>query len=115
MNGDEESACDKFAAINLPAQRGPTLGARFCVPNPNRKVLVPPPYIGRLVFPRPPTTTNLCAARREKYREDGVDVPARRVALAGLDVPDLDSVVPTSTGQGCAVRAPDHRHDPTFR
>ena len=45
-----------------------------------------------------------------------VPVPdQRRVTLPGLDVPDLYSFVPTSTGNKCAVRAPGHRIDPTFR
>ncbi len=57
----------------VPAQRRPNLGARFCVPNPNRKVPVCP-----IVSPPPPTTNYLCAARRETHRPDGVVVPAQR-------------------------------------
>jgi hypothetical protein len=61
----------KLSSVPVPAQRGPILGDRFCVPNPNRKVPVP-------VFPFPPTTNYLCAARRETHRQDGVVVPTQR-------------------------------------
>jgi hypothetical protein len=89
----------------VPAQRGPNLGARFCVPNPNRKV---PPL-------PPPTANYLCATRREADRPDGVLVPAqRRLTLARLRVPHRDSLVPASTDQGRAVWAPCHRPDPAF-
>ncbi len=78
----------------MPAQRGPDLCARFCVPNSNRKVPVSP-----VVFWKPPTTNYLCATRREAHRKDGVVVPAqRRLARASRRFPNFHAFVVATTG-----------------
>ena len=75
----------------MPAQRRPNLGARFCIPDPNRKVLVSP-----IVLPHPPTTNYLCAARRETHRKDGVVVAAQRSLYCyGCSVQNMNFSVET--------------------
>ena len=104
------------------------MGARFCVPNPNRKVLVSP-----RVLLHPPTTNYLCAARRETHRPDGVVVPAPlQLYLSSRGIPDPNSLTrgmffvnlvfckslspivrlqPPTTNYLCAARRETHRPD----
>ncbi len=43
-----------------------------------------------------------------------VPVPAGRLALARLRVPDLQSVVSAAAGKHASIWVPCHRHDPVF-
>ena len=88
-------------------QRRPNLGARFCVPTPNRKVAVSP-----IVFSQPPTTNDFCATRRETHRPDGVVVPAQRRPefCLCLYIKELDLIRVGSCDLG-AVRGKSHTID----